>query len=79
MPERRMCEGGCNRWLTDPVSIARGFGKRCAELHGIPVDSPPRLRRPPRPAARPADAPVEIHPDQTALPLQPMQPSLWSL
>ncbi|MGW9397283.1 DUF6011 domain-containing protein [Streptomyces sp. NPDC055642] len=79
--ERRKCEGGCGRWLSDPVSIARGYGRQCAERLGIPVVSPARrlaatVRRPP--AVR-TDPPVEIHPDQTALDLTDHQPSLWSL
>jgi len=79
MPERRKCEGGCGRWLSDPESIARNYGRVCAERLGI---SPARRlgatsnRRPP---ATRTDPPVEPIPGQTALELQPMQPSLWSL
>lgn len=73
--ERRKCEGGCGRWLSDPESIARGYGRQCAERLGIPIAA--TVRRPP--AIRATDPPVEIHPDQTALELQPLQPSLWSL
>jgi hypothetical protein len=77
MPERRLCEGGCGRWLTDPVSVARRYGKQCAERLGIAPVRPARPRRP-RPAPRP-DTPPEPIPGQVALELQPMQPSLWSL
>lgn len=77
--DRRKCLGNCGRWLTTPESIARGFGERCAELHGVPVDRPARRTPVPQSAARPAGPEVEIHPDQTVPPLQPMQPSLWSL
>ncbi|MBL3664464.1 hypothetical protein JL475_00190 [Streptomyces sp. M2CJ-2] len=79
--ERRLCEGGCGRWLTDPVSIARKFGKRCAERLGILVAPPARrpsatTRRPP--AVR-TDPPVEHCPGQTELPLVDHQPTLWSI
>ncbi|MBR8638663.1 hypothetical protein KEF29_03455 [Streptomyces tuirus] len=76
---RRKCEGGCGRWLTSPDAVALGYGRICAERLGIPVDRPPRPRRPPRPATRTADVPPEVHPDQTALPLVEHQPTLWSL
>ncbi|CAL9664248.1 hypothetical protein SUDANB1_07129 [Streptomyces sp. enrichment culture] len=76
---RRKCQGGCGRWLTSPDAVALGYGRICAERLGIPSDRQPHPRRPPRATTRPADAPPEVHPDQTALTLQPMQPSLWSL
>ncbi|WP_425274709.1 DUF6011 domain-containing protein [Streptomyces viridosporus] len=76
MSKPRLCEGGCGRLLTDPVSIARRYGKRCAERLGITAVSSGARR--PRPVPRP-DTPPEVHPDQTALELRPMQPSLWSL
>jgi hypothetical protein len=72
---RRKCLGNCGRWLTDPESVARGYGERCAELHGIPIGRPARrpTARPVRPTVRPAvrasDPLPEIHPDQTALDL----------
>lgn len=67
------CLGGCGRRLTNPVSIARGYGKTCAERHGIPAGLP-------TPAARtPAVAPVPSMPGQTELPLADHQPTLWSL
>jgi len=77
----RKCLGNCGRWLTNKESIARGYGKHCAEAHGIPVAAPARrpsavTRRPP--VAR-TDPPVEIHPGQTALPLVDHQPTLWSI
>lgn len=81
MSERRKCLGGCGRWLTDPVSIARGYGKHCAELHGILVAPP--ARRPSATTRRPpttrTDPPVEPIPGQTELPLVDHQPTLWSL
>jgi hypothetical protein len=62
--------------LKSPAAVALGYGRVCAERLGItPVR--PTVRRPP--AARASDPLPEIHPDQTALDLQPMQPSLWSL
>ncbi len=59
----------CGRRLSRPSPS--GLGPVCAR----------RLSAPPRrpPAIRAVEAAVEIHPDQTALELQPMQPSLWSL
>ncbi|GAA4823908.1 hypothetical protein GCM10023220_67010 [Streptomyces ziwulingensis] len=77
--ERRKCAGGCGRWLSDPASLARGYGRLCAERRGIPVHTPRRPVRPRPPAVRSPDAPSEPIPGQEALPLQPMQPSLWSL
>lgn len=74
----RKCLGGCNRWLTNEESIARGYGKHCAELHGIPPASPARrLGATPnrRPAATRTDPPAEHIPGQTALELTPFQPS----
>ena len=65
---RRKCEGGCGRWLSTPESLARGYGRRCAERLGIPVDRPTRTVRRPS-VVRAADPPPEIHPNQTALPL----------
>jgi hypothetical protein len=70
---RRKCRGGCGRWLTDPESLARGFGKRCAERHGIPTSPPPK------PARTPPAAPTPQLPSQTELPLIPFQPTLESL
>lgn len=70
--ERRKCLGGCGRWLTNAASIALGYGRQCAEAHGItpaPAVSGPRR---PRPVPRP-DTPPEVHPDQTALELHPDQ------
>jgi hypothetical protein len=76
---RRKCKGGCGRWLTDPEAITRGYGRICAERHGIPIDRPaPRtIRR--RPTARTTDAPAEQIPGQVELPLTPFQPTLESL
>lgn len=78
--ERRKCEGGCGRWLSDPESLARNYGPVCAERLGIPAPPARRLatttRRPP--AIR-TDPPVEIHPGQTEIPLTPFQPTLESL
>nr|WP_187279177.1 DUF6011 domain-containing protein [Streptomyces lavendulae] len=57
----------CGRPLRDPASIARGLGPVCAR----------------RLTGRPARIRVTRNPDlpagQTELPLQPMQPTLWSL
>lgn len=46
------CRGGCGRWLTDPESLARGYGRVCAERHGIPTGTPPKS------AARASPPPV---------------------
>lgn len=67
----------CGRPLRRPSPS--GLGPVCAKRLGLQPDSPPRQRRPPRPATRTADAPPEVHPDQTALPLVEHQPTLWSL
>jgi hypothetical protein len=58
----------CGRLLRRPSPT--GLGPVCARRL-----SPTTCR----PTVRAADPPPEIHPDQTALDLQPMQPSLWSL
>ncbi|MFF7142300.1 DUF6011 domain-containing protein [Streptomyces nodosus] len=64
------CLGGCGRTLTSPVSRAQGYGPVCwRRLHS----RPPRT---PRPTAPAADAPI---PGQVELPLEPMQPTLWSV
>ncbi|WP_432130566.1 DUF6011 domain-containing protein [Streptomyces tendae] len=75
---RRLCEGGCGRWLTTPESVALGYGRVCAERHGIAVR---RLNPAParQPASRASEPPVEPIPGQTALDLQPFQPTLGSL
>ncbi|WP_371238873.1 DUF6011 domain-containing protein [Streptomyces pimonensis] len=78
MPERRLCEGGCGRWLTSPEAVALGYGRVCAERLGIESARSARPRRL-RPVLRPADTPSEPIPGQTELPLQSIQPSLWSL
>ncbi|WP_375803553.1 DUF6011 domain-containing protein [Streptomyces sp. A012304] len=58
----------CGRPLRDPTSIARRLGPVCARrLNG----TTPAIRAP-------ATDPQPI-PGQTALDLQPMQPTLWSL
>jgi len=78
--ERRKCEGGCGRWLKSPAAVALGYGRVCAERLGIPAPPSRRAattRRPP--AIRGTDTPPEVGPGQTALELQPMQPSLWSI
>jgi len=64
---RRKCEGGCGRWLSDPVSVARGLGDVCdRRLNG----RPPAIRTP---AAEPGPMP-----GQDELPLIET-PALWSL
>ncbi|MGW0579937.1 DUF6011 domain-containing protein [Streptomyces sp. NPDC002920] len=63
------CLGGCGRHLTDPASIARGYGKTCAERHGIPVSPPerkPARTLPPRTSPTTTQQP---HPGQTELPI----------
>ncbi|WP_179382065.1 DUF6011 domain-containing protein [Streptomyces sp. SA15] len=70
--DRPKCLGRCGRRLTNPVSIARGYGKTCAERLGIDTSPPPTARTP-------TAAPVALHPGQTELPLQPFQPTLESL
>jgi hypothetical protein len=68
----RKCLGGCGRWLTDPESLARGYGKTCAGRHGIDTSLTPAARTPPA-------SPVPSIPGQTELPLTDHQPTLWSL
>ncbi|MFG3127424.1 DUF6011 domain-containing protein [Streptomyces tendae] len=76
---RRRCEGGCGRWLTTPASVALGYGRVCAERHGIPTGTR-RRSTPVRPAPARAAETSSVHCDgQTEIDLQPMQPSLWSL
>ncbi|WHM30267.1 DUF6011 domain-containing protein [Streptomyces sp. BPPL-273] len=77
MPGRRLCEGGCGRWLTTPASVALGYGRVCAERHGIPTR---RRTVPARPAPARVAEPAVAHCDgQTEIELQPMQPSLWAI
>ncbi|MFD8771374.1 DUF6011 domain-containing protein [Streptomyces sp. NPDC059916] len=62
----------CGRLLADPASKARGLGPHCARRLGG--------RRAARASpAAPTTAPVPHIPGQTALPLQPFQPTLESL
>lgn len=75
---RRLCEGGCGRWLTTPASIALGYGRVCAERHGIPTGAS-RRPAPARTPARAAEPPVEPIPGQTEIELQPFQPTLGSI
>lgn len=62
----------CGRALTDPVSVARGYGPVCARRRGIRPT--PRTRNA-RPGERRSD-PVtgspapDVHPGQTATPIQ---------
>lgn len=53
----------CRRVLTDPASAVRGYGPVCADRRGLIP------RRTPR-AAAPASETPDVHPDQTALPIQ---------
>jgi hypothetical protein len=73
---RRKCLGGCGRWLTDPESQARGYGRICAERHGIPVDRPATTRRP---TIRTTDSSTSQIEGQAELSLTDHQPTLWSL
>lgn len=74
---RRLCEGGCGRWLTTPESVALGYGRVCAERHSIPTG---RRTVPARPAPARVAEPAVAHCDgQTELPLVDHQPTLWSL
>lgn len=67
---RRKCVGGCGRWLTDPESLARGYGPVCAQRLGLTSDRPPAI---PRPSSSPDGIP-----GLDELPLIE-QPDLWSL
>ncbi|MFE4671061.1 DUF6011 domain-containing protein [Streptomyces sp. NPDC056723] len=62
----------CGRLLADPASKVRGLGPVCARRLGG------RTAARASPAA-PTTAPVPHIPGQTALPLQPFQPTLESL
>ena len=63
------CEA-CHRPLRRPSAL--GFGPVCERRRNA--------RPTPRSAARASPAsPVPLVPGQTEFPLQPMQPSLWSL
>lgn len=70
---RRKCLGGCGRWLTSPQAIALGYGPVCARRLGVVTVRSPRL------VVRLDDPPPDPIPGQTALPLRPMQPTLWAL
>lgn len=61
------CLGGCGNRLTSSESLATGYGRVCAERHGIDTRTPPKLGRPTR--ARPG-------PGQDELPLTD-QLDLW--
>ncbi|MGW4663208.1 DUF6011 domain-containing protein [Streptosporangium sandarakinum] len=41
-PRPRRCRG-CPKLLTDPVSIARGYGPECAKRRGITTPAPARI------------------------------------
>lgn len=71
-PERPEC-GKCGRLLTDPASIARGHGPKCAVDVGL---TPATAVRRPRAAARGPDLGEPI-PGQVEIPLN-HQPTLWS-
>lgn len=75
---RRKCLGGCGRWLTSPQAIALGYGPVCAKRHGVQPAGSSGSRRP-QLVVRLDDPPPTPIPGQTALPLQPMQPTLWAL
>jgi hypothetical protein len=64
------CLGGCGRSLWDPVSVARGWGRRCWEKRHGPPGRPARIR---------TTSSTEQMPGQAELELQPVQVSLWSL
>ncbi|WP_093931555.1 DUF6011 domain-containing protein [Streptomyces sp. ok210] len=66
-PQPARC-AACKRLLRSRASRARGFGPYCARAL--------RRRIAPRTPPPAVDPPI---PGQTELPLQPHQPSLWSL
>jgi hypothetical protein len=76
---RRKCEGGCNHWLTTPESIARKYGKTCAERLGIPTAPPPARRAIRRATTSRGDTAGDAIEGQTEIQLVDHQPSLWSL
>jgi len=69
------CLGGCGRKLTSDRARARGYGERCWRKLRHQTPSPTRFSR--TPVKTPAH--TEPMPGQTAIDLQPMQPTLWSL
>jgi len=79
MPKPRLCLGGCGRLLKSPAAVELGYGRVCAERHGIPAPPSRRAATLRRPPAIRTDPPVEIGPGQTEIPLTPFQPTLESL
>lgn len=64
----RRCAGGGR-----PLRVSRGlYGPVCARRLGLTTTTRPQ-------AAPRLDHPADPIPGQTALPLTPMQPTLWSL
>lgn len=81
--KRRKCEGGCGRWLTNPVSMAIGLGETCLKKQAGSASAArtaPQAPRVPPGASRAATAnPVPVCDGQTELPLVDHQPTLWSI
>lgn len=71
--KRRKCEGGCGRWLTNPVSRALGYGPAC--LRKLPGNASGARSAPQGPGV-PAGRSQRLtathlpHPGQTELPLE---------
>ncbi|MFC7909024.1 hypothetical protein [Streptomyces nigra] len=62
----------CPRRLSTTESLARGYGLICGRKHGLIPPTTPRHRR-----TQTQVAPVmtpNVHPDQTAIPIQPTLP-----
>ncbi|MEV8042415.1 DUF6011 domain-containing protein [Streptomyces griseoluteus] len=66
----------CPRALRTPESRARGYGPVCGRQHGLLPASTPRQRAVTTPVTgvRTPALPGHIHPDQTAIPIQPVIP-----
>lgn len=76
---RRKCLGGCGRWLKSSAAVELGYGRVCAERHGITTAKPAHRTTRRRPTARATDTPTEQIPGQVELPLTHFQPTLESL
>ncbi|MFI9824454.1 DUF6011 domain-containing protein [Streptomyces sp. NPDC052013] len=62
----------CPRRLSTPESQARGYGLICGRKNGLIPPTTPRHSRQPAPVT--AVTTPDVHPGQTAIPIQPELP-----
>ncbi|MFI7014414.1 DUF6011 domain-containing protein [Streptomyces sp. NPDC050164] len=62
----------CPQLLLTPESRARGYGPVCGRKNGLLPPPTPRRSRQPTPVT--AVTTPDVHPDQTAIPVQPTLP-----